>query len=253
MADEPQVLPPALLEALRRVRSVGVITGAGVSAESGVPTYRGRGGIYEEDEGAIEALTGSPLRADPDRTWRAVGQLARKAAGARPNAAHFAIVEIERKVERFALLTQNVDGLHQLAGSRNVIDIHGSITRTLCLRCGAPGELSPEALRAIEAAPRCAGCGGTLRPAAVLFGEYLPEEKVERLRREIHEDPPGLVLVVGTSGLFPYITEPVLVARRAGRLTVEVNPEPTVLSQVVDWFLQGTATALLPAIARAIP
>ena len=246
-------LPPRLVQALHRVRSVGVITGAGVSAESGVPTYRGSGGIYEEDEGAIEALTGSTLLSDPDRTWRAIGDLSRHAAGARPNAAHLAIAEIERKVERFALLTQNVDGLHQLAGSRNVIDIHGSITRTLCMGCGAEGELSRVELESLRAAPHCAHCRGTLRPAAVLFGEYLPEEKVERMRSEFHEDPPGLVLVVGTSALFPYIAEPVLVARRAGRVTVEVNPERTVLSKVVDWFLQGTATALLPAIARAIP
>lgn len=245
-------LPPRLVQALHRVRSVGVITGAGVSAESGVPTYRGRGGIYEEDEGAIEALTGSTLLSDPDRTWRAIGDLSRHAAGARPNAAHIAIAEIERKVDRFALLTQNVDGLHQLAGSRNVIDIHGSITRTLCMGCGAEGELGREELESLRAAPHCAHCRGTLRPAAVLFGEYLPEEKVERMRREFHEDPPGLVLVVGTSALFPYIAEPVLVARRAGRVTVEVNPERTVLSKVVDWFLQGTATALLPAIAREI-
>lgn len=246
------MVPPALVEALRRVRSVGVITGAGVSAESGVPTYRGKGGLYEEDEGAIEALTGTTLRADPDRTWRAVGDIARHAAGAKPNAAHVAIAEIERKVERFVLLTQNVDGLHQAAGSRNVIDIHGSITRTRCMGCGAEGDLARAELEAIRAAPRCARCGGTLRPAAVLFGEFLPVEKVERIRREFHEDPPALLLVVGTSALFPYIEEPVLVARRAGRLTVEVNPEPTVLSPVVDWFLRGTAAALVPEIARAL-
>ncbi|MCK6460559.1 MAG: NAD-dependent protein deacylase [Planctomycetes bacterium] len=252
MADAKPTLPAPLVEALRRVRSAGVITGAGVSAESGVPTYRGKGGLYEEDESRIEALTGTTLRSDPDRTWRAVGDLARHAAGAVPNAAHFAIAEIERKVARFVLLTQNVDGLHQAAGSRNVIDIHGSITRTRCMACGAEGELSREELEAIHAAPRCAGCGGTLRPAAVLFGEMLPVEKVARMQRELLDDPPELVLVVGTSALFPYIVEPVLVARRARRLTVEVNPEPTVLSPVVGWFLEGSAAALVPEIAREI-
>jgi NAD-dependent deacetylase len=245
-------LPPPLAEALRRVRSVGVITGAGVSAESGVPTYRGRGGLYEEDEGAIEALTGTTLATDPDRTWRTIGDLARNAAGAVPNAAHVAIAEIEKRVPRFVLLTQNVDGLHQAAGSRNVIDIHGSITHTLCMACGAEGELSREQLLSLRAAPRCARCDGTLRPGAVLFGEMLPPAKVERMRRELDDDPPELALVVGTSALFPYIAGPVLTARRAGRLTVEVNPERTVLSDVVDWFLQGGATALVPEIAREI-
>jgi len=246
------MLPPPLVQALKHVRSVGVITGAGVSAESGVPTYRGKGGLYEEDDGAIEALTGTTLLSDPDRTWKTVGDLARHAAGAKPNAAHTAIAEIERKVERFVLLTQNVDGLHQAAGSRNVIDIHGSITRTRCMGCGAEGDLSREELLSIRKAPRCTRCGGTLRPGAVLFGELLPEEKVARMRRELDDDPPELVLVVGTSALFPYIAGPVLVARRAGRLTVEVNPEPTVLSPVVSWFLQGSAAALVPGIARQI-
>lgn len=245
-------LPQPLVDALREVRSVGVITGAGVSAESGVPTYRGKGGLYDDDEGAIEALTGATLLRDPDRTWRTIGDLARHAAGAKPNAAHLAIAGIERKVERFVLLTQNVDGLHHAAGSRNVIDIHGSITRTRCMGCGIGGDLSRDELLSIRAAPRCAGCGAPLRPAAVLFGELLPEDKVARMRRELHDDPPELVLVVGTSALFPYIAGPVLVARRAGRLTVEVNPEPTVLSPVVDWFLQGSAAALVPEIAREI-
>jgi len=248
MAD----LPAPLVEALHRVRSVGVITGAGVSAESGVPTYRGTGGLYEEDEGAIEALTGTTLRSDPDRTWKTVGDLARHAAGAKPNAAHVAIAEIERKVERFVLLTQNVDGLHQAAGSRNVIDIHGSIAHTRCMACGQEGDLTREELLAIVAAPRCRSCGGTLRPGAVLFGELLPPGKVARMERELLADPPELVLVVGTSALFPYIAEPVVVARRARRLTVEVNAEPTVLSNVVDWFLEGKAAAIVPKIAREI-
>lgn len=252
MADTKPALPAPLVEALRGVRSVGVITGAGVSAESGVPTYRGKGGLYEEDESKIEALTGTTLRSDPDRTWRAVGDLARHAAGAKPNAAHHAIAEIERKVPRFVLLTQNVDGLHEAAGSRNVIDIHGSITRTRCMGCGAEGGLTREELEALRAAPRCGRCRGTLRPAAVLFGELLPEEKVARMRKELLDDPPALVLVVGTSALFPYIVEPVLAARRAQRLTVEVNPAPTVLSSVVAWFLQGGAAAIVPEIARAI-
>jgi len=247
-------LPAGLVEALARVRSVGAITGAGISAESGIRTYRGQGGVYddpEEGDRMMEALTGSTLLRDPDRTWRAVAQLARQSAGARPNAGHFALVEIEHRVERFVLLTQNVDGLHHAAGSRNVIDIHGTIQRTRCMDCDATGRMDAERLAGLEAAPRCEACGGVLRPAAVLFNEMLPLDAVARLRAEFLVDVPDCVLVVGTTALFPYIAEPVLVARRAGRLTVEVNPEPTYLSDSVDWFLQGGAGAILPLIAQA--
>jgi len=247
-------LPAALRARLAKVRSVGAITGAGVSAESGIRTYRGRGGLYDDpDEGdrVVEALTGTTLLADPDRTWRAVAMLARESLAARPNAAHLALVEIERKVERFVLLTQNVDGLHRAAGSREMIDIHGHVRDTLCMACGVRGHLAPEALAAIDAAPRC-HCGGTLRPDVVLFGEMLPAAKVDRIRREFGDAPPDLVLVVGTTALFPYIQGPVLLARQAGRLTVEVGPEPTVLSAVVDFHLEGPAGTILPRIAEAL-
>ena len=117
-----QALPEKLRLALEKVRSVGAITGAGVSAESGIPTYRGKGGIYDdpsEGDRTVEALSGRTMAADPDRTWRTIGELISKSSRARPTAAHRALVDIEEKVERFVLLTQNVDGLHQLAGSRN--------------------------------------------------------------------------------------------------------------------------------------
>jgi len=233
------------------VRSVGVITGAGISSESGIRPYRGRGGLYddpEEGERTVEALSQPTLLSDPDRTWRVTAELVRQAADARPNAAHAALASIERRVERFVLLTQNVDGLHQAAGSDNVIDIHGNVFDTLCMKCGARGRLDASGIRELERAPRCTACSGTLRPDVVLFGEMLPPAKVERMRRELLLQPPDVVLVVGTSALFPYIAEPVLVAREAGRLTVEVNPEPTVLSDAVEFSLRGSACAYLPAL-----
>jgi len=242
--------------ALAGVRSVGAITGAGVSQESGVPTYRGPGGLYDdpaEGEAAVEALTGRTLARDPDRTWRVLGDLARRAAGAEPNAGHLALARMEAAVERFVLLTQNVDGLHLRAGSRNVIDLHGDLGTTRCLGCGARARLERAALAALRATPRCDGCGGALRPDAVLFGELLPEAKVARMQRAFGEEMPDLVLVAGTSALFPYIAGPVLEAARRGRLTVEVNPEPTDLSGRVAWSLRGTAAALLPLIAAALP
>ena len=245
-------LPSVLKEALARVRSVGVITGAGISAESGIPTYRGKGGIYddpEEGDRTIEALSAPTLHADPDRTWRALAKIARAAGGAEPNPGHLAVVEMERHAERFVLLTQNVDGLHQRAGSANVIDIHGNTFETICTSCGLSGRI--EDPRTIDAAPRCPECGGVLRPDVVLFGEMLPLEKVQRIREEFYYDPPDLVLCVGTSAMFPYIVEPVSVAAQAGRLTIEVNPEPQ-LGEIVTHTLTEKAGTALPAIAAEL-
>lgn len=249
------MLPPRLQTELRVVRSVGVITGAGVSAESGIRTYRGQGGLYDdpaEGDRTVEALTGTTLQTDPDRTWRAVADLARMSGGAEPNAAHHAIAAIERKVERFALLTQNVDGLHGDAGSENVIEIHGNVRRTLCMACGARGRLAREELAALAAAPTCTGCGGTLRPDVILFGETLPLEETQRMRQAFTVRIPDLVITAGTTALFPYIQAPILLARQVGHVTVEVNPERTDLSGVVDWFLQGKAGDILPGIADAL-
>ena len=254
-ANEPPHLPPRLVERLRNVRSVGAITGAGVSRGSGLPTYRGKGGIYDDpDEGdrTVEALSGPTLVVDPDRTWRAVAKLARQAQDARPSAAHRALAGIERAVERFVLLTQNVDGLHQAAGSRHVIDIHGDVFATRCLSCASEGRLERHALLALEGAPRCAACGGVLRPGAVLFGEMLPADKVEQMIDAFHKNVPDMVLIVGTSAMFPYITEPVFTAVARGKLTVEVNPEATSTSSLVEFSLRGEADVVLPLIETAL-
>jgi len=248
-------LPADLIAALRGIRSMGVITGAGVSAESGIPTYRGTGGLYDDEaegDATVEALSISTLNHDPARTWRVVAELARRSVGAAPNPGHVAIVAIEQVLERFVLLTQNVDGLHRLAGSRNVIDIHGDVLDTRCRDCGLRGRLTPEEVVALEGAPLCPDCGGILRPDAVLFGEMLPEEKIRRLHAAFYEDPPDLVLIAGTTAVFPYILEPVVVAGRMARYTVEVNPEPTVVSDHVRWSLRGKAGDVLPLVAAAI-
>lgn len=247
-------LPAGLVERLKDVRTAGAITGAGISVESGIQPYRGEGGIYDDpDEGerTVEALTGSTLVRDPDRTWRAVSKLARQARDARPNPAQHALAEMERNLDRFVLLTQNVDGLHHMAGSRNVICIHGNVLDTRCMGCGAEGRLDPEGLMALDAAPRCSACEGVLRPGAVLFGEMLPAREVARMQEEFHLRTPDLVMLIGTTALFPYIAEPVVHAWRQGKLTVEVNPERTYLSGEVDFFLQGPAGEYLPLIAAA--
>jgi NAD-dependent deacetylase len=248
-------LPPPLREALRDLRSLGVVTGAGISAESGIPTYRGKGGVYDdpaEGDRTVEALSGDTLRRDPARTWRTIADLARRSLGARPNAGHEALVRLERGLERFVLLTQNVDGLHQMAGSRDPIDLHGSVRETRCMVCGATGRMEREEAARLEGVPACDRCGGDLRPDVVLFGEVLPDAKVQRLYAEFLLDPPEAVWIVGTTALFAYIVEPVLVAARRGALTVEVNPERTDLSDLVDFHLAAPAGLALPALASAV-
>ena len=169
-----------------------------------------------------------------------MAKLARQARGARPNPAHEAIVELERRFERFVLLTQNVDGLHAEAGSRNVIDIHGDIFATVCMDCGARGTLTREDYATIDATPPCPECRGRRRPDVVLFGEMLRVDKLARLQREFERDVPDVVLSVGTSSLFPYIQMPV------------VNPERTDLSDFVDFPLRGRAGEILPALVSAL-
>ncbi len=242
----------SLTEALRSAGSLGVVTGAGISAASGIPTYRGQGGIYddpEEGDRTVEALSAPTLRDDPDRTWRAIKDLALAARSATPNAGHHALVALEQRFDRFVLLTQNVDGLHEAAGSQNVIDIHGNLRRTTCQACAAIGA-EPD-WDGIDGAPRCS-CGGLLRPDVVLFEEMLPPDKVARLYAELVGDPPEVVIAVGTTAMFPYICEPVHAARLAGGTTVEINPEQTPLSDVVSYRLAGAADAILPALVDAL-
>jgi NAD-dependent deacetylase len=249
------VLPEGLRTALREVKSVGVISGAGVSKASGLRTYRGAGGVYEdpvEGDRTVEALSGPTLRTDPERTWETVLRLARKAHAAGPGPAHLALAAMESEVERFVLLTQNVDGLHARAGSRNVIEIHGNVFRTRCEGCGRVEPLPEPALVPGAPRPACQGCGDEVRPDVVLFGEALPMPELTRLHHELRVRSPDLVVLVGTSALFPYIVEPAALATRRGRLTIEVNPEPTEASPAVRHILRVPAEEALPALREAL-
>lgn len=240
----------AAVRILRRCRSVLFITGAGVSADSGLPTYRGIGGLYDVDlteEGLPieEVLSGEMLRIRPELTWKYLGRIAAAARGAEPNRAHHVIAEMERRLPRVWTLTQNVDGLHRRAGSTNVIEIHGSMRSLSCLGCGL--RLSVDETAGFELPPRCDDCRAVLRPDVVLFGELLPEEAVNRFRREL-ETGFSAVFSVGTTSVFPYVQEPVLAARRLGVPTFEINPSETVVSGYVDYRLPLGAAEALEAI-----
>lgn len=232
---------------LRGARRVLFITGAGISADSGLPTYRGVSGLYnggKTDEGlSIEdALSGQCFAHRPEITWKYMAQIEHNCRDARPNRAHRAIAEAERRGIECVVLTQNVDSLHRQAGSRNLIEIHGTLASLHCPDCGA--DYPATDLDALGLPPRCRRCDGVVRPPIVLFGEALPLEAVEQLQDEL-EAGFDLLFVIGTTAVFPYIVEPVVAALRAGVPVIEINPAETQLSPHVDLRLPlGAAEAL---------
>lgn len=237
----------AVVRILKRRPSLLFITGAGISADSGVPTYRGIGGLYDVDvteEGyPIEVmLSGEVMKANPHLTWKYLAQIGEAARGATFNRAHEVIAEMEEHFERVWTLTQNVDGFHRLAGSDNVIEIHGNMRSLSCPSCS--WRVMIDDAEDIEIPPVCEKCGTILRPDVVLFGEALPDDALQRLRREM-ETGFGAVFSVGTSSLFPYIQEPLLHAKRWGAPTIEINPGETPVSHLADYRLPlGAAEAL---------
>lgn len=239
---------------IAEARSALFITGAGISAASGIPTYRGVGGLYGDrvtDEGMRieEALSGPVFRRSPELTWKYIHQIEKACRGASPNAAHRALARLEERLSRSWVLTQNVDGFHRAAGSRNVIDIHGDIHRLLCTGCTFTEVVEDYAH--LDPCPHCAACKNVLRPDVVLFGEMLPRAKIERLHRELERGFDVLVSV-GTSSLFPYIAEPMIDAAKRGIPTIEINPEPTVVSHAVALRLPMGAVEALEGIWRVV-
>ena len=179
-----------VIEVLRHAKSVLWITGAGVSADSGLPTYRGIGGLYQEDNSIagvpIEtALSGRMFQDRPDVCWRAIRQIENAVRGAVPNRAHHIIAGSEERFERVVTLTQNVDGLHRQAGSKNVIDIHGDIYDLYCTNCS--WRERAKTFTHLDPIPVCGQCQAPIRPDVVLFGELLPVRKVAALEQVCHQ------------------------------------------------------------------
>ncbi len=231
------------------------ITGAGISADSGLPTYRGIGGLYEgkdTSEGVpIEvALSGDMLRSRPELTWKYLLQIHRACLGASFNRAHEIIAEIEKAKPDTWVLTQNVDGFHRGAGSQNLIEIHGRTSELYCMECKERynvGTLSERYGDEIPLPPTCTACNGVLRPDAVLFGEMLPEKEIELLQNKavVGRD---IILIIGTTAVFPYISQPVLMAQSQNIPTVEINPADTMISDSVDFIIRDTASVAMKRI-----
>lgn len=235
---------------LREASSVLFITGAGISADSGLPTYRGIGGLYEDAETPEgipieEALSGEMMRQNPVLTWKYIHQIEASARGASFNRAHSILAEAERRFERVWVLTQNVDGLHRKAGSKNVIDIHGDVHDVLCTACEHRSTV--EDYSHLAPLPLCPDCEAPLRPDVVLFGELLPRKKVETLERELLRGF-DVVFSIGTTSVFPYIARPVVEARMKRKATVEINPGETLISGAVDVKLEMRAAEACEAL-----
>jgi NAD-dependent deacetylase len=241
------VIPAVLVERLRTARSVAALTGAGVSAESGVPTFRdAQTGLWAKFD-PRELATPSAFARNPKFVWDWYAWRREQLAGARPNPAHLALAAIERRVPRFLLITQNVDGLHQAAGSTRVVELHGNIGRVRCSRgCGVVVRWDDAGA---DEPPRCPGCGAFLRPDVVWFEEMLPPEALDAADAAARECE--VLLVVGTAAeVYPAAALPDA-ARACGATVVEVNPQPTALTAQADHVLRGAAGVVLPVLVAA--
>lgn len=239
----------AIHEVAQRVRTAGsitVLTGAGVSAASGVPTFRGSEGLWRNF--APEKLaTAEAFRRDPKLVWEWYTWRRERISRCQPNAAHVVLAAWSSRCPRFALITQNVDGLHERAGTANVIRFHGSIWEVLCWEnCpGSPGRWWDDSPSFARLPPECPYCHGLLRPGVVWFGEGIDPDVLERSQEAARCD---LFLSIGTSAVVYPAAGLIAEARSQGAFTVEINPEATPSSHAVDLAILGPAEEILPAI-----
>jgi NAD-dependent deacetylase len=231
------------------------ITGAGISADSGLPTYRGVGGLYNsdltEDGIAIEdAISGAMMLKRPDITWKYLWQIGSACRKAAPNKAHEVISSIQTLKPDTWVLTQNIDGLHAAANTKNLIEIHGNSFSLHCTKCRREkdyNELILDFQDKIELPPLCSFCGGIIRPNVVLFGEMLPTDAITKFY-ELIDNNIDLVISIGTSGIFPYIVEPVRVSNSRNKPTVEINPTITDISYLFKYRIEMKAAGAMEKI-----
>lgn len=239
--------PATLLNFLRQAGRVVALTGAGVSQESGLRTFRdAQTGLWAqyrpEDLASPEAFA-----RDPKLVWDWYAWRREALKSARPNAGHYALAEMEKRVPKFTLITQNVDGLHRMAGSQNVLELHGNIQRVRCSVCGMFTETWGDDS---ESVPRCAACGGMLRPDVVWFGEPLPRSALEAAVEAARGCQ--VFLSIGTSGVVQPAAALAFAAHNKGAVVVEINLEPTPLTRKADFFLQGKSGEVLPELVKAV-
>lgn len=224
---------------------VTVLTGAGISIESGVPIFRGKGSMWEIPEARRLAMRASPPWNNKE-TWEFYEWRRKLVSQCKPNAAHYTLVEMENYFENFCLITQNVDGLHIKAGSKRVLELHGNMWKGRCMRCGKIIDLPETPLKTLP--PYCE-CGYPLRPHVVQFGEPIDNKiLIEALKASKEAE---LFLVIGTSGVVSPASQMPILALENGAKVIEINPNPTVLTPYMSLSIRGKAAETLPKLWKS--
>lgn len=226
-----------------KAQTIAVLSGAGISKESGIPTFRDALTGYWENYEPEKLATRDGFLSDPPLVWRWYAERRRKLEEVQPNPGHYALAELER-LKSVTIITQNIDGLHRLAGSSSVIELHGNLKDYKCVDCEKPATIALDDLGTEP--PLCDYCSGLIRPDVVWFGEYLPEDALRAANAISHAC--DLMLVVGTSGLvYPAAGLP-QVAKEFGATLIEVNPDETAISDHMDISLRGASGVVLPQL-----
>lgn len=245
------MIPDSAIEQARQwiasARRIAALTGAGISAESGIPTFRGAGGLWRNFR-AEDLATPQAFARDPKTVWEWYDWRRGLIAAAKPNLGHFALAQLEARLgDGFTLITQNVDGLHNRAGSQRVLKLHGDIWWTMCIACR---EVRSDFRAPLpELPPRCASCGGMLRPGVVWFGEPLSGATWEQAENAVRECE--LLIVAGTSAVVYPAASLAPLAQSAGARIIEINTEDTPLSGAADLCLRGPSGEVLPQIIES--
>jgi NAD-dependent deacetylase len=243
----PQDVPAGLVEALAKADAIAVLTGSGISAESGGPTFRGAGGLWNGMP-PEELATPLAFRRNPELVWEFYDWRRTLLAKCAPNAGHAALVRLEQIAPEFNLITQNVDGLHKAAGSHAVLEIHGNIWRVRCTgSCGEKDDRRAPLPRPLP--PHC-NCKSLLRPAVVWFGEALPRDIFDEAQRAAAIA--DVFLVVGTSGAVEPAASLARLARSSGAVVAEINPEGSLISAMARYIMQESAATALPRLIAAV-
>jgi NAD-dependent deacetylase len=239
--------PPELIHLLKKATRVAVLTGAGVSQESGLRTFRdAQAGLWAQYK-PEDLATPTAFARDPKLVWDWYSHRRKSARGALPNAGHYALVTMEKNIPEFTLITQNVDGLHHMAGSKNILELHGNILNVRCSQCGTFAENWGDDLKAV---PRCEKCNGLLRPDVVWFEESLPREQLEAAVDATRTCQ--VFFSIGTSGVVHPAAALAHAARSEGSVVVEVNAEQTPLTPKVDFAFHGKSGEILPEMVKAV-
>ncbi len=246
MYADSLIIPVGLITLLRGTSKLVALTGAGVSQESGLRTFRdAQTGLWAQYK-PEELASPDAFARDPKLIWDWYAWRREAVKSVRPNAGHYALVEIEKRIPKFTLITQNVDGLHRMAGNRNVLELHGNIQRVRCADCYTIAEAWDDDT---ESVPRCKQCGGLLRPDVVWFGEALPRDQLETAVEAARSCE--VFFSIGTSGVVQPAASLAFAAHNRGAVVVEINAEPTPLTAKADYSLHGKSGEILPELVRA--